>query len=295
MREEAFLFGHTRSLVGIITDPPKAVRGHNLPAIIFLNAGIVHRVGPNRFYVKMARRLAAMGFVVLRFDFSGIGDSKAREDTLPFDKSSVSEVQEAINTLREARGIARFILIGLCSGAVIAFQTAWTDPRVIGTVLINGQSYNNKQLHVYVKNRQTAQAYKEGISYSFYNRKSWSKILTGHVNYLSIIKSVVFLISFPLISRFTLQRKVSSEVDHFTRDLHVLAERGVRLLLIYSEQGRDFEYLKAAFGHQIHQSKSDGTLTIEVIPQANHTFDSLSSQDHLFSVVKEWIHPIIQH
>jgi alpha/beta superfamily hydrolase len=68
------LFGRTRSLVGIITDPPEAERDPQRPAIVCLNAGIIHRVGPHRLYVKMARTLAAMGFVVLRFDFSGIGD-----------------------------------------------------------------------------------------------------------------------------------------------------------------------------------------------------------------------------
>ncbi|MGH7928173.1 MAG: alpha/beta hydrolase, partial [Candidatus Binatia bacterium] len=75
MREEALLLGKTRSLVGILTDPPEAKRSTRLPGIILLNAGIIHRVGPNRMHVKIARTLAPMGFVVVRFDFSGIGDS----------------------------------------------------------------------------------------------------------------------------------------------------------------------------------------------------------------------------
>jgi len=83
MREEAVLFGKTRSLVGIITDPHTVVNAHNHPAIVLLNAGVLHRVGPNRLYVKIARKLASAGFVVLRFDLSGIGDSKARRDNLP--------------------------------------------------------------------------------------------------------------------------------------------------------------------------------------------------------------------
>ena len=61
MREEVLLFGRTRALVGIITDPPHAARRQPLPAVILVNVGLVHRVGPNRLYVKLARSLAALG------------------------------------------------------------------------------------------------------------------------------------------------------------------------------------------------------------------------------------------
>jgi hypothetical protein len=113
MREEALLFGKTKSLVGIITDPPEVKRSNRLPGIILLNAGIIHRVGPNRMHVKIARTLAAMGFVVLRFDFSGIGDSMFRDDNLPFEESAVRETQETMEYLTATRGIKQFHLIGM--------------------------------------------------------------------------------------------------------------------------------------------------------------------------------------
>ena len=62
MKEEAQLFGKTNSLVGIITDPEPTEQGENRPGILLLNAGKVHRAGPNRLYVKMARQFAEMGF-----------------------------------------------------------------------------------------------------------------------------------------------------------------------------------------------------------------------------------------
>src|SRR5207245_9671853 len=139
MREEAVVFGETKSLVGILTDPPMRNGSRPKPAVILLNPGIVHRVAPGRIYVRMARALAAMGFVVLRFDFSGIGDSAVRHDNLPFDKSAVRETQAAMHFLEATRGISRFILLGGCSGARISLQTACCDTRVVGTFLINLQ------------------------------------------------------------------------------------------------------------------------------------------------------------
>src|SRR5262249_767876 len=47
-------------------------------AILLLNAGAVSHVGPNRLYVALARRWAALGHVVLRVDNSGVGDSATR-------------------------------------------------------------------------------------------------------------------------------------------------------------------------------------------------------------------------
>src|SRR5260370_8253022 len=111
MREEVAFFGEVKSLIGIVTDPPSRNGNHYKPAIILLNPGIVHRVAPGRIYVRIARALAAMGFVVLRFDFSGIGDSPMRYDNLPFDKSTVRETQDAIHFLRTTRRPEPFIFI----------------------------------------------------------------------------------------------------------------------------------------------------------------------------------------
>jgi len=72
MRDKAVLFGKTKSLVGIITEPTPVFSGNDFPAFVFLNSGFLHRVGPHRLYVKAARKLAEEGFFVLRFDFSGI-------------------------------------------------------------------------------------------------------------------------------------------------------------------------------------------------------------------------------
>jgi pimeloyl-ACP methyl ester carboxylesterase len=287
MREETLLFGNPASLVGIITEPPQGVRSHNLPALILLNAGIVHRVGPNRLYVKLARRLAAMGFVVLRFDFSGIGDSKGREDGLPFEKSSVSETQEAMDALSEAKGAKQFILFGLCSGAVASFQTAWHDPRVLGIVLMNAQDYFHDELISYVSNRRIAQAYRGKV----FNPKSWVKVLTGKAHYQGIIKTI----RFQLESILGLQRKALSEANHIRRKLGTLAERSIHILLIYSDIGQDIDYRRVVVGDQSGWMDSYGKLKVEVIPGADHTFNSLSSQEHLFKVIKEWIQPLMQY
>src|SRR6185295_20136065 len=99
-------------LVGIVTDPPGFVpsrsAGGPLGAIL-LNAGVIHRVGPSRLYVYLARELAALGCVAARFDHSGIGDSTVRRDGSSFEESSLVEAREAMDALQESRGVERFV------------------------------------------------------------------------------------------------------------------------------------------------------------------------------------------
>src|SRR5262245_46637148 len=99
MREEAIRFGARQELIGVVTAPDQPVE--SLPAVLFLNAGLIHHVGPSRLYVRLARRLTALGFVTLRFDFSGIGDSGARTDALSIEQAFFADMRHAMNYLKE--------------------------------------------------------------------------------------------------------------------------------------------------------------------------------------------------
>ena len=67
------MFGTSHRLFGVLVKP--RVASADRPAVIMTNAGTVHRIGPHRLYVDLARELAELGFTVLRMDLSGIGDS----------------------------------------------------------------------------------------------------------------------------------------------------------------------------------------------------------------------------
>jgi hypothetical protein len=76
--EEAQLLGKDRDLVGVVTNPAAAEVHSKLPAFLLLNAGSVHHVGPNRLYVKIARRLASLGFVIARGAETGCRSARVR-------------------------------------------------------------------------------------------------------------------------------------------------------------------------------------------------------------------------
>src|SRR5207244_534540 len=101
-------------LAGVVTEPDgsSVVRG----AVVLVTAGLVPSFGPFRLYAELARRLAADGFAVLRFDVEGIGNSVVAHPGLPFVERAALGVRAA-EFMRERYEGRELVLAGLCSGA----------------------------------------------------------------------------------------------------------------------------------------------------------------------------------
>jgi pimeloyl-ACP methyl ester carboxylesterase len=291
VKEEAVLLGQARSLVGILTNPAREAQATHLPAVILLNAGIVHRVGPQRLYVKIARSLAAMGFVVLRFDFSGIGDSTVRHDNLPFEKSTVSETQEAMSYLEAERGIGRFVLAGLCSGADISLKTACADPRVAGAVLLNPQGdeldTGDELRSYFLLSARARSVWKSAL----FNPQKWWRVLTGRTDYRDVARVLLFT----LRSKVARKKRVVSGPSLYAENLRLAVGRAVRLLLVFSDGDTGLDYIHAVLGAELQQLRSSGKAAFHVIPRSDHMFTSLRYQDTLLTLVREWAQTCFLH
>lgn len=274
MKEEAIQLGKSRSLVGIVTF---AAPGHEAkPGVILLNPGIVHRVGPGRIYVKIARALAAQGFTVVRFDFSGIGDSSVRLDNLRFEESSVDEALAAMSFLKTTRDINRFILLGGCSGAAVSLETARSDRRAIGAILINlparadddEQTIGRNHRHYY-------------WNFALLSPTSWRKLLTGQSDYRKIGRALAQGIK----RKFIDPKKPSDSDQRFQTLLRELAGCGVRLTFICSKGDPLLRDLRDAGGDVLKQLCRQGGAACDVIPRSDHTFSSLCDQERVVNVI----------
>ena len=136
--EKALRFGRESHLVGVLTMPDGAATTARTAAI-FLNAGLINHLGPHRLHVRLARHLAGLGIPCLRFDFSGIGESAnaTQRDTA----SQVLDVGDAIDRLLADSVAQKFVLFGICAGAVHGYQAAVADERVSGVLLLDGYLY----------------------------------------------------------------------------------------------------------------------------------------------------------
>ena len=296
MHEEAFRFGRNEYLVGVLTQPDMPV---NAPAIILLNAGMIHHVGPSRIYVRLARRLTLQSFVTLRFDFSGIGDSCARTDNLAIEQAVLDDVQQAMDFLTAQTGVTRFILIGHCSGAWVSFFVASQDPRVVGTVLMNPEG-GGEDWSEYDRQRKVSRFYQQ-----YYSREAlvdperWKKLLTGKADYRSIARNVAQNIVWNRISTavFKVRHRLDSGGNQDTppeqqslRDhiVQAFVEQRIQLLLLFSAGSSAIEHVHTMLGHEFDTIMESGVGQEIIIPNADHTFTLLSGQQTLIQHIETW-------
>lgn len=281
MSEQAVVFGRTNALVGVVNDPAPAERPGKPPAFLFLNAGFLHHAGPNRLYVTLARKIAALGFSGLRFDFSGIGDSPLRADHVPFQECAVDEVREAMDWLSETRSAERFVLLGLCSGGTFALQAAALDPRVVGLVLINFQGGVDQGAKSYVAQRSETRYF---WRVSVFNASSWRRALTGKADYRSVLRRIGSKVAGVLGPR----RKRPPEVEADEARIEGLLKRGVRLLTIYSVGDPGLDYLGEVLGGAPSEKTTAARIGLTTVPRADHTFTFPDGQQRVLQTIVDW-------
>lgn len=319
MKEEVLFCNSSRSLVGILTSPAAPTGDPQVPAVILVNAGLVHRVGPNRIYVTIARALAELGFSVLRIDLSGIGDSLPRTgagpapgtlatgllanaEHVPIRPGAFADLGDAMEALAQKCGAQRFLLMGHCSGAILSLLAAAQEPRVLAAVLINPEG-GAEAWEEYDRQRKESTYYA-----NFYGRAALSdpgrvrRFLTGKADYRTIANN---LFRFVLKNRFailafraqTLLGKqtpagAGANSGPFDREqvrlLLTAAAEHARLLFIHIEGSTGYEHLRTLVGKEIDQLRQNGAIEVKIIPRADHIFTLLASQRELVEAIQEW-------
>ncbi len=129
-------FGPSRRYVGILTHPGGGSDGVRT-ALLLANSGIIHRSGPNRLHVHVARALAAQGTAVLRYDLPGIGDSETAPATGDVARDQVSGTLAAVAAMQRSGIADRFVIFGICAGADHAFNAVAADTRLAGAIMVD--------------------------------------------------------------------------------------------------------------------------------------------------------------
>ncbi|ADL12851.1 alpha/beta hydrolase [Acetohalobium arabaticum] len=127
--EKPILFGESKSEMLGILHTPECKTDYPKPAVIFCHGFQGNKIGPHRIFVKMARKLAANGITVFRFDYRGSGDSSGDfiDTTI---SGQIEDTLTAIDYVRQLDRVneSQLGLLGLSlGGAVAALATARTD------------------------------------------------------------------------------------------------------------------------------------------------------------------------
>lgn len=308
--EQVLICGAESQLVGILSQPPANPDGSQLPTVIMLNAGLLHRVGPNRIYVTLARALAARGFPVLRLDLAGIGESAPRTDQVPLLDGVLADVRQAMAALTEHHGAQQFLLLGHCSGGIVSLVAAQREQRIVGAVMINPEGAN-EEWDAFDKQRKVATYYT-----NFYGRDALAnsdrlrRFLTGRADYKTIagnlfkhliwnrITTLLFRIRTALGNRANVGAGAHSEREQARAILQAVGERGIPLLFMFTEGSTGHAYVRSMVGAELDRLCTSGVAHVEVLHNADHIFNLLSSQHRLIEAIESWasaVAPRLRH
>jgi len=285
VNERALLFGETKSLTGVITEPASPP-DPALPAVVFLDAGVLHHVGPNRVHVRLARELAREGFLCLRFDFSGLGDSRPRRDAMPFAESVVAETRKAMDVLA-ARGARSFLLFGICSGADAALRVALADPRVAGAALVEPYLVAGPGYLLYAYRRKLL------------NPLSWVRLVRGRSELWDALAARRPPHVEPVPGSVGPEAGAAAPTDEevplilpsraeIARQIRSLAERGVGLCFVYAREGPAYHNWLVVLRREVRGALARGTARVVAIARTDHVFTPRAAQDRLVAAVREW-------
>jgi pimeloyl-ACP methyl ester carboxylesterase len=265
LNETPLVFGTDQNLIGIVTEP--AAPTEPRPAVVILNAGIIHRVGPSRFAVGTARALARAGHRVLRFDLSGIGDSQlAGAGTLQ--QIVCRDIGDAIDLIAREDGV---ILVGLCSGADNAFFIAADDPRVRGLVLIDPSI------------ERTAGFRRRRVFAAMKSLSSWWRVVSGRA-LVSRARSRLTQKPTPPPGYYGL---LACTPDDARRRAAVMTERGVRFLYVLT--GGALGYCNSPRQVREAMPMLGPNLRVEWRTEADHVMTRDADRSWLVETILGWM------
>jgi hypothetical protein len=250
------------------------------PAVLLLNAGRLHRVGPNRLYVLLARRLAAAGLPVLRFDYSGIGESEPRRDELALEQSALAEGTEAMEFLQTSGIADRFVPMGICAGAENAQRLACEDERVVAAVLIDGYAY------------RTSGYYLRECTRHLLSRRSWGRLMASPLTLRRLLgagRAAPVSPSERNPGGLDYERQFPPRATCLEELRRILA-RKVELLTIFTGGGMaEFYNHPRQFAEMFPSLAAHPCLQLEFMKSADHTFTLRGHQDALLALTQAWL------
>lgn len=282
--EEILTFGTDEHLVGLLTaNPTKDFPGDI--GLILLNAGVLHRVGPHRLHVTLARHFARRGMPCLRMDVSGVGDSRAPRSDMGFQRLAVTDVRSAMDVMSSRTTARRFALFGLCSGADNSFATALEDDRVNALILLDPISYITHRARL----RHAAQRMRDAGSVAGALRWGADRALSRIQRWSQREGTEAFADEEATEKQ---QGRAVPPKAEYARQMTRLLERGVEVLAIFTGSLRERYNHPEQFYECFPQLR--GKLECRYFPRVDHTFTELEAQHALRSTLEEWLerHPM---
>lgn len=266
-----------------------AVGRPELGVLVMVAGGPQYRIGGHRQLILWARRFASQGFPVLRFDFSGMGDSYG--EYAGFENAD-DDIRAALDRFfEETPSLKHVVLWGECNACSASLFYAYKDPRVRGVVMLNPwvrteQGQAKAVVKHYYLNRLT-------------QRSFWAKVFGLKFDVLGSIRSAIQIIALARGEAVGAQGKAEisakTAVDRNMplpdRMLDGLARFKGRILLVMSGRdmvSKEFDDLLQAVPRW-REYLAARNLVRHDLEYADHTFSTGEWRDQVANWGSDWL------
>ena len=260
MSERAVQFGRTGTLAGVLATPTATAAAtaadDALPLLVMPRSALLKGAAPRRLTVELARAARERGLQSLRFDLGGCGDSGERPAGETDDAAAVNDVCDALDFLARPDPQRRFVLLGVNADLDAIVRVAAEDERVAGLVSINGPAFR-----------------------------------TGGYWLRRCARALVFSGSGrPDDSEGRAAGRLARDRHAFAAAIQVLADRGVRMLHVYSggATAREFNHARQ-FWSMLPPLRTNGRLAVAHLPAADRGFTCREDRGQLFDICLGWM------
>lgn len=272
-------------LVGIVHKPETPKRRGVLMVVA---GGPQYRVGGHRQNTLWARRLAAEGYPVFRFDNRGVGDSHG--EYLGYQHLDEDITVSVERFFAEVPEMEELVLWGECNAASAIVFYAYRDKRVKGSVLLNPWA------------RTDAGEARAILRFYYLHRLMeptfWKKVLSLKFNPLTSFKSALELVTRVRKEKQSEQKTSNSGLDAAIPHDLPLPQRllmgfqrfaGATMLVLSGRDliAREFEELMTS---PEWQNSMEGKAFSRLdLPDADHTFSSAATRGQVVDAAMQWI------
>lgn len=307
-REQIVTIDSCVALHGIVTEPIDNVNGQDLPVVVMLTTGANSCAGAGRVHAELARQFASNGIRSIRIDRQGVGITwlieaiRADEPTgkaSPADQSlnrpvtayddchlaAVSDIERYVSANFQNNGC---VLLGICSGAYVAFNAArvGATPRAIVSVnqiifdLIEWERQPDWAADV-ASPIYALKAWHQ-LKHSILKPEAWKAVLRGDV---PIGRTVQRLINYARIRKTHTDSSPTSSTE-VNDQMRRMGERGIRQIYLFDEAEVGLPYLSLKAQGTIRTLEQDRMYTLKTTQGAGHTFATVESRQWLKSTIE---------
>lgn len=272
MNERAFRYGENNRGFGMTTLPDSIDKA---PVVVILNAGLLHRAEPFRLGVQAARKLATSGYISIRVDLSGKGDTPLREglsnrESVALDWKWISE------SIDRQFGERTILIMGLCSGADNAIKLTANSDNVKGLILLDPIFKSGKDFR------------KQYIFLKLTDIHFWC-----HLPIRFFIKAKKLIGSKEVNGKLPVLRDAPNESD-FLDCFTALEDRRGRVLACFTGSTTEYYGREGQFAKNLPVDIEDSVVE-KFWPDAEHIYPVQAHRNRLIKEIESWAVSNLSH